>query len=215
MLQNAIHSIEGPLALVTESLGAGSSGGTAAGPVIAGNPETAVAALAAACDREFLSDSSLTENSSPYVSGDAGVVLDQPGTPTTSAGSRVAAASNLAAAPYKGGSALLQEIINREGKVQRVLQQLGCCDDVSYRQLYTTELLRKAVSDPVRMAGYLSMPKEERLKYWSQVCLVPLFSVLCVDTGSVCDEDDNGGSCTVCVLHSRGLGLAGSVRDTP
>jgi hypothetical protein len=101
-------------------------------------------------------------------------LLDQPGSPTTGAGSGVAAASDLAAAPYKGGSALLQKIINREGKVQRVLQQLGCCDGVSYKQLYTTELLRKAVSDPVRMAGYLNMQKEDRLTYWSQVRAVSI-----------------------------------------
>jgi hypothetical protein len=165
--------MEGPLALVTESLGAG--GGAPLGPIIAGNLETAVAALAATCNQEFQScESSVTashhtEGSQSYASGDAGLI-EQPHSPTTSAGSGVAAAaSGLAAASYKGGAALLQQIINREGKVQHVLQQLGCCDGVSYRQLYTTELLLKAVSDPVRMAGYMNMEKTERLKYWSQV----------------------------------------------
>lgn len=72
-------------------------------------------------------------------------------------------------ASYKGGEALLERLNTQEGKVQLVLQQLRCCDNTVYGQLYTTQLLRKAVVDPERMSGYLNMPKPERLRYWEKV----------------------------------------------
>lgn len=52
------------------------------------------------------------------------------------------------------------------------VQDSGGCDSGGCslrRQLYTTQLLHKAIADPARMAGYLNMPKHERLNYWSEV----------------------------------------------
>lgn len=103
---------------------------------------------------------------SPATSSDAdGIVTD-----SRSGSSITSTATGLAAATYKGGQALLQQLDKKEGKVQHVLQQLGYCDSAGYKQLYTTQLLRSAVADPARMAGYLNMAKPERLRYWSQVC---------------------------------------------
>jgi len=64
---------------------------------------------------------------------------------------------------------MLGRLDAREEKVQSVMQQLGCFEAAGYKELYTTQLLRKAVADPEHMAGYLNMPKQERLKYWCNV----------------------------------------------
>lgn len=93
--------------------------------------------------------------------------VEQSGASVTSA-----AATGLAAAAYKDGTGLLHQLDKREGKVQRVLQQLGSIDSADYHQLYTSQLMRKAMADPQRMAGYLKMPRAERLQYWSQVRVV-------------------------------------------
>jgi hypothetical protein len=37
------------------------------------------------------------------------------------------------------------------------------------QQLYTPQLLQKAITYPARVARYLNMPKHERLQYWSEV----------------------------------------------
>lgn len=89
-----------------------------------------------------------------------------------SGASVTSAATGLAAAAYKDNTGLLHQLDKREGKVQRVLQQLGSIDSADYHQLYTSHLMRKAMAHPQRMAGYLKMPKAERLQYWRQVRVV-------------------------------------------
>ena len=101
--------------------------------------------------------------SSPCTSTDA------PNGVGRSNGSITSSVSGLTGWPYKGGQELLQRINKREEKVQRVLQQISSCNGANYQQLYTTQLLQKAIADPARMAGYLNMPKHERLNYWSEV----------------------------------------------
>ena len=190
-LQNAIHSIEGPLALVRASLlvtqdqqqyqqqqqllkqesGEQAPPGPAAEAPAAAAATAATAAGGLAPDQiSWGSNTHSWGQASPCTSGDAaggvaGAAAEASGGSVTSSGG----ASGLAARPYKGGPELLQRINQKEDRVQRVLQQLGCCDSEGYEQLYTTQLLQKAVSDPQRMAGYLNMPKPERLQYWSEV----------------------------------------------
>jgi hypothetical protein len=53
--------------------------------------------------------------------------------------------------------------------VQKVLQRLGCCDGVGYRQLYTSWLLQRAVSEPERAAQYVLHTKTERMQFWAEV----------------------------------------------
>lgn len=152
-LQNAIQSIEGPLALVTASLGGSLPISTATGPADSPNSPTA-----SSSSQQMLSECSPASSSSfsaPQLDRNSGSISSR--------------ATKLAAAAYKGGAAMLQQITAREEKVQKVLQRLGCCDSTGYKQLYTTWLLQRAVSDPERVAEYVVHPRSQRLKFWSEV----------------------------------------------
>jgi hypothetical protein len=75
------------------------------------------------------------------------------------------------AATFRDSKAILQQLSQREDKVHRVMQQLGGCDEAGYQQLYTSQLLQRATSDPVRMAAYLNTTRAQRLGLWSEVRL--------------------------------------------
>lgn len=66
-------------------------------------------------------------------------------------------------------SAMLRQMDAREDQVQRMLQQLGCCDKAGYTQLYSTWLLQKAMQDPARVVTLLSWTHPERLSYLCKV----------------------------------------------
>lgn len=72
-------------------------------------------------------------------------------------------------ASYRDTPSLLQHLEEREETVQEALQQLGGCTSGSYNQLYTTQLLRAATSQPARVQSHLAMTKPQRLKFVSEV----------------------------------------------
>ncbi|WIA40946.1 hypothetical protein OEZ86_004600 [Tetradesmus obliquus] len=83
---------------------------------------------------------------------------DGPATPTTPANS---AGSH----SFSDGPALLQKIDEREEAVQQALHAIGGCDQAAYDSLYTTQLLRRATSQPERTAAILNMSIPQRLAY--------------------------------------------------
>lgn len=92
-------------------------------------------------------------------------------TPNTSkfhSGAGASTAGVATSVSYKDAPGLLQKLDQQERQVQEVLQQLGC-DAATYQQLYSTQLLRRAVSEPVRVAGLLAMTTAERLDFLAEV----------------------------------------------
>jgi hypothetical protein len=88
--------------------------------------------------------------------------LSGEGGSTTTSCSEAAAAGSLSAAD---GAALLQKIDEREEEVQQALHAIGGCDEAAYESLYTTQLLRRATSQPERTAAILGMSIPQRLAY--------------------------------------------------
>uniref|UniRef100_A0A383VN90 Uncharacterized protein n=1 Tax=Tetradesmus obliquus TaxID=3088 RepID=A0A383VN90_TETOB len=83
---------------------------------------------------------------------------DGPATPT-------APANSAGSHSFSDGPALLQKIDEREEAVQQALHAIGGCDQAAYDSLYTTQLLRRATSQPERTAAILNMSIPQRLAY--------------------------------------------------
>jgi hypothetical protein len=68
-----------------------------------------------------------------------------------------------------------------EQRVQHVLQQLGGCTSGSCTQLYTTQLLQRALANEARTLYYLNHTRQQRLRNWAQVR-----DQQCVESHTVC-----------------------------
>jgi hypothetical protein len=175
-LQDAIDGMAGPLSLVKEVLAEAAATATAAAGEGGGAAET-VAQHNGQLASPGISSSSLCnpDGSNGSVAG----AVDRSG---ESFSSRLPPT-----ACYKHTDALLQRLNTCEGRVQGALQLLGCVSDhAGYRQLYTTQLLRTAVSHPDVMAGYLNMPKNERLQYWANVSVIHIAAFACSVKACLC-----------------------------
>lgn len=163
-LQHAIHSIEGPLALVKECVG----------------PSTGSATPAAAPENDTDRFSGESSSSQPHSCCHSSNHTESTGVLFEKRGSVSGPVPGLAAASFKDSDAILQQLSRREERVQGVMRQLGSCDDAGYQQLYTTQLLQRATADPLRMAGYLNTTRPQRLDIWKEVCPGPLYCIACV-----------------------------------
>jgi hypothetical protein len=149
-LQDAIEAFEGTIALVQQALGA-----SLAGPGLS-------AALPAQNRSSPAYDSCTTQHASM-------------GQHNASAHSRMDAgacssADGLAGTAASDMQAVLAHLHAGQVRVHAIMQQLGGCVDADpHTQLYSAQLLQKALADPNRVAQHLGMPKAERLDYWSKV----------------------------------------------
>lgn len=65
---------------------------------------------------------------------------------------------------------MLRLLEQREAEIQAALQQLGGCADISWQDLYSSQLLQRVMADPERITASAQASVAERFNYWAQVC---------------------------------------------
>jgi hypothetical protein len=163
---NAIKGFEGPLIVTRHALESGTA-------------TAAAAAAAAAAAGPADSGSTASGVGSPVVLS-VDEQQQQRSSSTCSLPSNSTSTGTSPAIPYTHPQQMLQHLDVRETLVQSVLQQLGGCG-AAYSELYTSQLLQKAMADPSRAAELLGMTKAERMAYTSEVRAGVVFgSSVCV-----------------------------------
>jgi hypothetical protein len=75
----------------------------------------------------------------------------------------------MSADAHNASPAALQQLLDSEQRVQDVLQQLGGCPTQSRKELYTTQLLQRALANEARTLYYLNHTTQQRLRAWAEV----------------------------------------------